>query len=120
MSEKSEVWIPIEASSGMFSSEYAVSLETADGKNVSFFVDKALVQESTAGSTLRVTVVDSGPGQHTQRVLLPVETFETSSRWVELEKKINRPGGKTALSNVEILKCFGGPNPEKASFNTSP
>ena len=83
MSEKS-VWIPIETSTGMFSSEYMASLRTADGSQVSFFVDKSKVQESPHGNKLEVTLVSTSAERNT--VLLPTEAFETSSRWVELKK----------------------------------
>lgn len=78
-----ERWVQVKTSSGMFSSEYAVLLETADGE-VSFFIDKDLVRESPTGSLVKVTLVESNPSKHRMRVLLPTETFETSSRWVDI------------------------------------
>lgn len=77
-------WIPVTTSSGMFSSEYAVSLKLVTGEAVSFFVDKGLVKETAGTCMLKVVLVDDYPEEHKQRVLLPIETFETASRWVEV------------------------------------
>ena len=82
-----EHWIPVTTSSGMFSSEYAISLKLADGRNVSFYVDKGLIRESGGHFLLRVVLVDNYPDQNKQRVLLPIETFETATRWVEVPTK---------------------------------
>ena len=71
----------------MFSSEYAILLELITGQIVSFFADKDLIRESDGKSLLRVTLVDNFPEQHKQLVLLPSETFETASRWVEVATK---------------------------------
>ena len=77
-------WITVSTSSGMFSSEFAVSLKLADGREVSFFADKDLIKQTSDKSLLKVTLVNSDPGNHKELVLLPTETFETSSRWVEV------------------------------------
>ena len=79
-----EHWIPVSISAGMFSSERAISLKLASGDVVSFFADEVLLKEEAGNSLLRVFRVDSDPAQHRQRVLLPTETFETASRWVEV------------------------------------
>jgi hypothetical protein len=80
-------WITVETSPGMFSAEYAVSLKLANGEMVSFFADKALVKEQQGKSFLQVTLVDRNPAQHIDRVLLPTETLETASRWVEVRNR---------------------------------
>lgn len=77
-------WVAIEKSEGMFSSEYAVILPTADGTKVSFFVDKSLVKEEGGASSLKVRVINAATAQHAARVLLPTETFETATRWVDV------------------------------------
>jgi hypothetical protein len=82
-----EFWIPVTTSSGMFSSEYAVSLKLADGQDVSFFVDEELIKENNGDSLLKVFLVNDDPDQHKRLVLLPTETFETASRWVEVSRK---------------------------------
>lgn len=79
-----ETWIPVDTSKGAFSSEYAVSLRCFDGTEVSLFADKTQVKTEGNKTFLRVTLVNSDPGHHRQTVLLPTETFETSSRWVEV------------------------------------
>jgi hypothetical protein len=87
MRQHVEHWIPVKTSSGMFSSEYAISLTLADGQKVSFYVDKGLIRESAGDFLLRVVLVDNYPDQNKQRVLLPIETFETATRWVEVPSK---------------------------------
>jgi hypothetical protein len=82
--ERLDHWIPVTTSSGMFSSEYAVSLKLVTGQAVSFFVDKDLIKETAGRHLLRVVLVDDYPGERKQRILLPTETFETASRWVEI------------------------------------
>lgn len=77
-------WITVSTSSGMFSSEWAVSLRLADGREVSFFADKNLVKETDGKSLLKVTLVNTNLETRKQLVLLPTETFETSTRWVEV------------------------------------
>ena len=83
--DRKEHWIPVQTSNGMFSSEYAVMLETADGSPVSFFIDKNLVKEEKGNAQLKVVLVGSKPSENRELVMLPTETFETSSRWVEIK-----------------------------------
>ena len=54
-------WIPVITSSGMFSSEYAISLNLVTGQAVSFFVDKDLIKETAGRHLLRVVLVDDYP-----------------------------------------------------------
>jgi hypothetical protein len=84
---KNEHWIPVTTSSGMFSSECAISLELSTGQIVSFFADKGLIRENAGLSLLRVFLVNDFPEQKKQLVLLPSETFETASRWAEVATK---------------------------------
>ncbi len=77
-------WINVNTSTGMFSSEYAILLKLADGREVSFFADKNLIKETEGKAFLKVTVVNSQLGSDKQLVLLPTETLETSTRWVEV------------------------------------
>jgi S-formylglutathione hydrolase FrmB len=79
-----EYWIPVTPSSGMFSSEYAISLELASGQKVSFFLDKGMVKEAAGRYLMKVVLVNNYPDQNKKLVLLPTETFETASRWVEV------------------------------------
>lgn len=79
-----EHWIPVRTSNGMFSSEYAVSFQLLDGQLVSLFVDKDLVRENGGQPLLRVLLIENNPDQNSQLVLLPSETFETASPWVEV------------------------------------
>jgi hypothetical protein len=85
MDEKNrEFWIPVNISDGMFSSEYAISLRLATGQDVSFFVDKVLIRKSGDNSLLKVLLINKDLNQKKNLVLLPTETFETASRWVEV------------------------------------
>ncbi|HTU66531.1 MAG TPA: hypothetical protein VMF52_11320 [Steroidobacteraceae bacterium] len=84
MNGKAGHWIQVTISSGMFSSEKAVELKLADGRKVSFFADNNLLEERAGRSYLKVTLVNSDPGQKTDLVLLPSETFETASPWAEV------------------------------------
>lgn len=87
MQNPKEAWIPVKTSNGAFSSEYAVSLMCLDGREVSLFADKTQVKTEGSQAYLRVTLVNSDPAHQKQTVLLPTETFETSSRWVDVPKE---------------------------------
>ena len=74
-------WIPVITSEGMFSNERSISLELKNGNFVSFFADSSLIKKEGNNSFLQVMVVDI----EAQLVLLPTETFETSSPWAEIK-----------------------------------
>ncbi len=75
-------WIPVEISDGMFSNEYAVNIKTAEGRQVSLFADKELIREEKDRAFLKVLCISLQNGIRT--VLLPSETFETLTRWVNV------------------------------------
>jgi hypothetical protein len=78
-------WIPVNVFPGMFSSEYSVELNLIDGKKVSFFADKSLIREQAGNKyTLRVVLINRDADKNMEDVMLPYETFETSSRWVTI------------------------------------
>ena len=79
-----ETWIAVTTSPGMFSSEYAISLNLLDGSVVSFFSDKDLVKEEGGMTLLKVTLVSNHPKEKSRKVLLPNEAFETATRWAEI------------------------------------
>lgn len=79
---KSDYTIIVEVSEGMFSKEYAINLKLSDGNVVSFFADKELVINKGGEYRMRVTLVKRDTRRKTDLILLPFETFETSSRWV--------------------------------------
>ena len=79
-----ERWVAASVSPGMFDSEYAVELALANGSEVSFFVDKSLIVERGGKFFLKVAKLTSASTPDKDLVLLPVETFETFSRWVEV------------------------------------
>ena len=80
-----ECWIPVTTSDGMFSEERAISLRLADGSEVSFFADTTQLRSNTGGHfELRVMLVNADDLTRRKRVLLPTETFETATRWVDI------------------------------------
>jgi hypothetical protein len=81
---KNVIWIPVKINDGMFTNEYAVKIELIDGATVSIFADKSMIQERKGVPHLRVTLIDRATCPNRMRVLLPRETFETSSPWVDV------------------------------------
>ena len=77
-------WIPVEISQGMFPSELAVLITLKDGSNVSLFADKDIIKEEFGKQLLWVTIVEEDSVNKLKRVLLPTETIETATRWVEV------------------------------------
>jgi hypothetical protein len=75
-------YINVQTSEGMFSTEMAVVIKLVDGKEVSLFADKGLLKENNGQWSLKVTPVKTN--HKSQLVLLPIETFETSTRWAEV------------------------------------
>lgn len=73
--------VKVRTSRGAFSSERAVSMQLADGSEVSLYADNELIDRRDGQDFLKVVVVKSDPKEKTKTVLLPSETFETMSRW---------------------------------------
>ena len=80
--------IPVDTSSGMFSTEYAVSLNTANNQQVSFFVDKTLIEKRGEESFLKVKSYSNNECGGKKKIFLPTETIETDSRWIEISGDI--------------------------------
>ncbi|WP_447774050.1 hypothetical protein [Pseudomonas chlororaphis] len=80
-------WIAVTTSEGMFSSEPVVEITLASGNKASLFADKALLQERAGKTMLRAIKISSDLQRGTDLVLLPTETFQTASRWVELQSE---------------------------------
>jgi hypothetical protein len=78
------IWVPVDISEGMFSNEYAVSLKNYKGLSLSFYVDKELIKREKDKSFLKVISIYLDKKEGRQTILLPSETFETSSRWVDI------------------------------------
>ncbi|MBU4257507.1 hypothetical protein KKC04_03790 [Patescibacteria group bacterium] len=74
---KGNVYIPVEIAEGLFSNEYAVTIELADGTYISLYANKNLVNDFDGQYFLKVALVKDTE----KRVLLPSEAFETSTRW---------------------------------------
>jgi hypothetical protein len=69
---------------GMFSNEYAVSITLVSGQMVSLFADKELIDVNGSDSHghLKVNIVENASGESV--VLLPSETLETGTRWIQV------------------------------------
>jgi hypothetical protein len=79
------IFIPVNVSKGMFSTEYTVKVTLANGNFVSFFADKSLIRKKGNNSSLRVILLREHKNTGTLEILLPVEAFETSTRWAEVK-----------------------------------
>lgn len=75
-------YINVETSEGMFTTEMAVSIKLFDGKEVSLFADRTLLRVNNGQWSLKVGKVKEN--HRSQLVLLPIEAFETSTRWAEV------------------------------------
>ena len=76
------IYINVKTGKGMFSTECAVILELINGEKISLFADKDLLKEEDGKWYLKVTQVKVN--HNSQVILLPVEAFETSTRWAEV------------------------------------
>lgn len=86
MSDLKEGLVKVVKSDGAFKSEYAVQVTSYDGKHVSLFADKDDVRTSHGADYLVVHVLREPDHTDKKRLLLPSETFETSSRWVDVKE----------------------------------
>jgi small ligand-binding sensory domain FIST len=86
MTKEPQDFVAVRTSSGSFSTERAVALELADGREVSLFADKGLLDTRSSSDFLKVSVIKSDPVAKTKTILLPSETFETMSRWVTVSQ----------------------------------
>jgi hypothetical protein len=69
----------------MFSSEWAVAIDTEDGF-VSLFADKSIVRQSADGSAfLQVTRMGHDADTGVDIMLLPSECLETGIRWLRMQ-----------------------------------
>lgn len=94
MANLEEAFVRVLATGGAFKSEYAVQIKSYDGKDVSLFADREEVQERQGDYYLVVHVLKDIAKGDKKRLLLPSETFETSSRWVD----VNESDVKEALA----------------------
>lgn len=78
------IWIKVNVSESMFSSEYVIKLKLADGKTVTFFADKNLVNTENGTALLKATLVEENPDKNTNLVLLPSHALETATMWAEV------------------------------------
>jgi hypothetical protein len=78
-------WIPVQIHNGMFSSEWAVAIDTEDGI-VSLFADKSIVRQEDDGSAfLQVTRMGRDADTGLDIMLLPTECIETGTRWLRMQ-----------------------------------
>ncbi len=86
MNDLKKALLKVVTSQGAFDSEYAVQIHSFDGHEVSLFTDKNNVQSSEGNSYMKVYVLTSSTSSDKKRLLLPSETFETSSRWLDVRQ----------------------------------
>jgi len=73
-------WLPVCATQGAFSSEYAIAISTPDG-DISLFADKSIVKQEGSQFYLQVTHMGQDEKTGEKIMLLPSECFETGTRW---------------------------------------
>lgn len=78
--------VMVRTTPGAFSTERAVSIQLADGSEVSLYADEELIDKRKGQEFLRVTVVKTDAKERTKTVLLPSETFETMTRWAKVRQ----------------------------------
>lgn len=83
-SELQTVLVECDSSEGMFDSECAIGIDTADGR-ISLFADRGLVSDQGGHSLLRTYAAVFPGSQGSWQVLLPTEAFETGSRWIRVD-----------------------------------
>lgn len=83
---KAQQAVKVRTTEGAFSTERAVSIQLADGSEVSLYADKELINKRAGQEFLKVVVVKEDTSQKTKTVLLPSETFETMTRWAEVRQ----------------------------------
>jgi hypothetical protein len=83
MSKLKEALLKVQISKGAFKSECAVAISSIGGL-VSLFTDINNIKTENSNSFMKVFVVETGDRELFKRILLPSETFETSSRWVDV------------------------------------
>jgi hypothetical protein len=78
-------------SEGMFAGEWAVKVVSSQGQTVSLFASDTLISKngSAGEGYLKVGVVSTS--KSTSQVLLPVEAFETGSRWITVNRRDLQP-----------------------------
>ena len=77
-----QFWINVESENGMFSSEKAVTITLKNGQTVTLFANTGLLRHEGGRDLLSVILIKQNSDSNL--VLLPSETFETSSRYVEI------------------------------------
>lgn len=79
-----QVLIPIEKiDPGMFPTEMAVTVRGYDGKALTLFADRRLIEERAGQRFLRVTRVETDPTSGISVCLLPVDAAE-GTRWIRI------------------------------------
>jgi hypothetical protein len=75
-----------EKSPGQFPNEYAILINLADGKRVSFFADEDLVKHDDQQDFIQVLTFDQESDADENTVLLPNEAFENGTRWAKVRR----------------------------------
>ena len=86
MANLKEALVQVLTSKGSFTSERAVEIKSYDGKKVSLFTDTHNIRNVSGTDFLVVHVVIGPERIGKKHLLLPSETFETSSRWIDVSE----------------------------------
>jgi hypothetical protein len=85
---ENKVLVKCETSEGMFSNEVAVMLQSNDGSKLSLFADEDLIEERNGDSYLIARLAHPANGNNIATILLPSESFETGTRWVDVASNL--------------------------------
>jgi len=85
-----DYWLYCTTSEGLFPNELAVFTNTANGDQVSFFVDKAFIKnpDQKGPNFIRVKAINAEDNQY--HVILPADPFESSSNIIVKSEQINQ------------------------------
>lgn len=78
------VLLKVKTGEGIFSNEYEVSFKDSNGRALSIFIDKTEVIKNGKDTVISVNSIDNQDETH--NILLPSETLETFTRWVDIPK----------------------------------
>lgn len=78
------VLLKVKAGEGIFSNEYEVSFKDSNGRSLSIFIDKTEVVKNGKYTFISVNSIDNQ--DETYNILLPSETLETFTRWIDIPK----------------------------------
>lgn len=75
----SDFWLQCITTRGLFPNECAVSTNTVDGDDVTFFVDKVFIKSPDCEGPNSVRVQAASSGDNRYHVILPADPFESGN-----------------------------------------